>query len=65
MKVSTIIIHIIPCLMVLILISGCSHSHNQVLTLCKERQMNDDRRLHGNPYDSVDRQNYIQYHFAY
>ena len=65
MKISTIIIHIILCLTVLMLISGCSHSHNQVLVLCKERQMDDDRRLYGNPYDSLNQQIYIQFYVTY
>ena len=58
MKTSTIVIHIILCLAVLMLITGCSRSHNQVLVLCKERQMDDDRRLYGNPYESLNQQNY-------
>ena len=65
MKISTIVIHIILCLMVLMLISGCSHSHNQILALCKERHMDDNRRLYGNPYDSLNQQNDIQFYVTY
>jgi hypothetical protein len=57
MKISIIIIHIILCLMMLI--TGCSRTNNQVSTLWEERQMDDDRRLYGNPYDSLNRQKYI------
>lgn len=60
MKISTIIIHIILCLMVLMLMMGCSRSHNQALALWEERQMDDDRRIYGNPYESSDRQYYIR-----
>ena len=59
------IIHIIICLTMLMLIPGCSHSQDQVLTLCKERQMDDDLRLHGNPYESLNRKNYIQFYVTY
>ena len=59
------IIHIILCLTMLMLISDCSGSHDQVLTLCKERQMDDDLRLYGNPYESLNRQNYIQFYVTY
>ena len=59
------IIHIILCLTMLMLISGCSHSNNQVLALFEERQMDDDRRLYGDPYKNLNRQNYIQYYVVY
>jgi hypothetical protein len=39
---------------------GCSRSHNQALALWEERQMDDDRRIYGNPYESSDRQYYIR-----
>jgi hypothetical protein len=65
MKISTIIVHIILCLTVLMLISGCSYSNNQVLALFKERQMDDDQRLYGNPYESLNQQNYIQFYVTY
>jgi len=58
MKISTIIIHTILCLIVPMLIMGCSRSHNQVSTLWEERQMDDDRRLYGNPYYSMNQQKY-------
>jgi len=54
-----IIINIILCLIPPMLVAGCSHTHNQALTLWKERQMEDDRRLYGNPYDSLNRQKNI------
>lgn len=59
MKISTITIHIILCLIVLMLMTGCSHSHNQILALWQERQMDDDRRIYGNPYESSNRQHYF------
>ncbi len=65
MKISTIVFHIILCLIVLMLVTGCSHSHNQVLALWEERQMDDDLRLYGNPYESSNRQHYIQVHATY
>jgi len=37
----------------MILVSGCSHSHNPASSLWKERQMEDDQRIHGNPYQST------------
>lgn len=40
---------ILLCLMVLT--AGCSHSHNPSSALWQERQMDDDRRIHGNPYE--------------
>jgi len=65
MKISTIIIHIILCFMMLILITGCSHSHNQVLALWEERHMDDDRRIYGNPYESLNGEQYIQFYVTY
>ena len=59
------IIHIILCLTILMLISGCSHPQNQVLELCKENQMDVDRRLYGDPYKNLNRQSCIQFYFAY
>ena len=58
MKISNIVIHIILFLMVPILM-GCSQTYNQASTFWDERQMDDDRRLYGNPYDSLNRQKYI------
>jgi hypothetical protein len=55
MTISTII-HTILCLIVAMLITGCSRTQNQVSILWEERQMDDDRRLYGNPYDSLNRQ---------
>jgi hypothetical protein len=59
------LIHIILCLTMLMLISGCSHSHIQVSALYKERQMDDDQRLYGDPYINLSGQNYIQFYVAY
>ena len=47
MKISIIVL---LCLMTLMV--GCSQSHNPSSSLWKERQMEDYRRIHGNPYDS-------------
>ena len=65
MKISIIIIHIILCLIVLMLMMGCSRSYNQALALWEERQMDDDQRIYGNPYESLDRQHYILLHATY
>lgn len=51
--------------MMLILITGCSHSHNQVLALWEERHMDDDRRIYGNPYESLNGEQYIQFYVTY
>jgi len=61
MKISTIIIHIILCLMAMMLMAGCSCSHNRILALWEERQMDDDRRIYGNPYASSNRQHYFRF----
>lgn len=61
MKISAITIHIILCLMVLMLMTGCSHSHNQTLALWEERQMDDDLRIYGNPYESSNRQYFFRF----
>lgn len=65
MKASTFIAHIIIFLMVLMLITGCSHSSNRALALWEERQMEDDLRIYGNPYESSNRQNYIRFYATY
>jgi uncharacterized membrane protein len=65
MKISTIVIHIILFLMVLMLITGCSYSRNQVSASWEERQMDDDRRIYGNPYESTNGENYIQFYAIY
>ena len=63
MKIYTIIF---LCLMGLILmITGCSHSHNQVFALWEERQMDDARRIYGYPYESLNEQPYIQFYVTY
>jgi hypothetical protein len=58
MKISTII-HIITCLLLLLLVTGCSRTNNQVSTLWEERKMDDNRRLYGNPYEGLNRQQQI------
>lgn len=58
MKISTTI-HIIISFILLILVMGCSRTNNQVSTLWEERKMDDDRRLYGNPYESLNRQKQI------
>jgi len=65
MKISIIIIHIILCFMTLTMITGCSQSDNQELALWKEMQMEDDRRIYGNPYESSNGEHYIQFYAAY
>jgi len=63
MKIYTIIF---LCLMGLILmITGCSHSHNQALALWAERRMDDDQRIYENPYENLNRQHYIQFHATF
>lgn len=44
-----IIIIVSLCLVALIM--GCSHSSHRTLSLWQERQMDDDQRIHGNPYE--------------
>ena len=51
--------------MVLMLMMGCSRSQNQALALWEERQMDDDQRIYGNPYESSDREHYIRLNAAY
>jgi len=46
-----ILVIILLCLMTLMV--GCSQSHNPTSSLWKERQMEDDQRIHGNPYQST------------
>jgi hypothetical protein len=51
--------------MLLTMITGCSQSDNQVLALWKERQMQDDQRIYGNPYESLNGERYIQFYAVY
>jgi hypothetical protein len=51
--------------MTLTMITGCSQSDNQELALWKEMQMEDDRRIYGNPYESSNGEHYIQFYAAY
>jgi hypothetical protein len=65
MKIHTIIIHVILCLMLMMLIAGCSASRNDVSTLWQERQIEDDWRLYGNPYASLNRQSYLKFYATF
>jgi len=47
--------------MVLMTMAGCSLSHNGALALWEERQMDDDLRIYGNPYESSNRQHYFRF----
>jgi len=46
---------IIVMLFLMALMMGCSNSDNRALSLWEERQMDDDQRIYGNPYESSDR----------
>ena len=50
MKISIIVL---LCLMALLM--GCSLLPKQTSFLWKERQMDDNRRIYGNPYENPDR----------
>ena len=65
LRLSTIIIHIILCLIVLMLMIGCSHSHSQASALWAERRIDDDQRIYENPYESLNREPYIQFHTTF
>ena len=65
MKIRTIMIHVILCLMLTMLINGCSASRNNVSTLWQERQIEDDLRLYGNPYASMNRQSYLKFYATF
>ena len=64
LRLSTIIIYMILCLMVLMMV-GCSESHNRALALWVERRMEDDQRIYGNPYETSEQQHYILFHITY
>jgi hypothetical protein len=64
MKISSITSYIIL-FMVLMLITGCSRSHNHVLALWEDRQMDDDLRIYGNPYESTYGEHYIQFYITF
>ena len=49
-----IFIIVLLCLMTLMM--GCLRSFDQASSLWEERQMDDDRRIHGNPYESPQNQ---------
>jgi hypothetical protein len=38
-----------------VLMMGCSPSSNRMSSLWHERQMDDNQRIHGNPYENRDR----------
>jgi hypothetical protein len=42
-------------LSLVVLMTGCSNSSNRASSLWQERQMDDDRRIYGNPYESSNR----------
>ena len=63
MKFYTIII--LSLMLLMLMITGCSHSHNQVSALWAERRIDDDQRIYENPYESLNRQYYIQFHTTY
>jgi hypothetical protein len=65
MRISTILIYTILCFMLLVLITGCSHSPNQAFALWEERHMDDDRRIYGNPYEDLNEQSYLQFYVTY
>ena len=52
-------------MLLMLMITGCSHSHNQVSALWAERWMDDDQRIYENPYESLNRQRYIQFHATF
>jgi len=43
---------IIALLFVIALMMGCSNSDNPSLSLWEDRQMDDDQRIYGSPYES-------------
>ena len=65
MRFSTVLIYATLCLLITMLITGCSHSHNQKLALWMQRNMDDDQRIYGNPYESLNEQRYIQFYVTY
>jgi hypothetical protein len=47
------------------LMMGCSHSQSQVLTLLEQKQMDDDLRIYGNPYENLNGQHYFEFYASY
>ncbi len=45
-----ILIVVLLCLIMLMM--GCSNSDNRALSLWEDRQMDDDQRIYGSPYES-------------
>jgi len=43
---------IVGLLCLIVLMMGCSNSDSPSLSLWQERQMDDDQRIHGNPYEN-------------
>ena len=52
-------------MLLMLMITGCSHSHNQALALWAERRMDDDQRIYENPYENLNRQHSIQFHATF
>ena len=48
MKISIIVL-----LCLIALMMGCSHEDNRASSLWEVRQMDDDQRIYGNPYESL------------
>jgi hypothetical protein len=63
MKIYTIII--LSLMLLMLTITGCAHSHNQVSVLWAERRIDDDQRIYDNPYENLNRQHYIQFHATF
>jgi hypothetical protein len=51
---------VIVLLSLIVLMTGCSNSSYRASSLWQERQMDDDRRIYGNPYESSHRSLSIQ-----
>jgi hypothetical protein len=58
-----ILLIVLFCLIVLM--TGCSNSSDRASSLWQERQMDDDRRIYGNPYESSNRLQSVRLPAAY
>jgi len=47
MKISMILL-----LFLIAMLMGCSNSHSRALSLWEDRQMDDDQRIYGSPYEN-------------
>ena len=47
-------ISIIALLWLMVLMMGCSRSFDQASSMWEERQMDDDQRIYGSPYNNSD-----------